>query len=667
MPRRKNDQQTSKEAVEVQLYERPVTRKRKINFSYLADDNEGDDNVQQKDCDKNFKVPKSKKLNTRQKVDSKPSTSKKENEIIKTDTVDEQQSKEVIPSSSQEDENALKEETINFWDLESYDVLPDIWRHLKLSDLLNLSLVSKTMNDLVSPEIIRCSKIVFKARGLSRRETLEIKSFTRLYNEIELESSSKKHAIDLIKDLMEFNMFKLQTVGITIDNFLHEKTFLKKLKKIGGFDKFAFTYGNTSKEKEPEEFHEYINQITTFDTRHVEKLNEFSKISKNLNIRELLLQYNYGSGELDIISLPKLRTLRIVSSSNVTPYIRSILAGGANQLTTLTLNDYSNGPVIQEILEANCGTLKTIEIRVSPFLDFNILPAQPKVLRVTISSSNQAAIIMSRLLKGQTNLEELYVQFPRIDGSFLDILLVNPRLTNLTINRCDVYERNLSPQHIPIFTRLRNFTYKGNAGFFDMFVKHLVNVSTFSVESYKKSENPKYNKNVELPNLKYLILKGPGRGLLPLFKNSIALPLLKELDIQYSKKVFIDVHTLGAFKSDVKVLKIRNWLYSYQVDKVLKDFRDLESLTLKTTDVNGILPIMENIFKMERKIPYINVTVYDWNRQFLSLKQAFVQICPDVTVTGDIRGTCISLEIFFEDPVVIHIEKSIRKYSVEEI
>lgn len=595
-----------------------------------------------------------------------PKKSYKSPKVRKNQFKEQTQSKpieEIITLLSNESDSC-----VHFFDLESHDIFPNIFRHFRLSDFLNFSLVSKKCFEIVAPEIERRSKITFKSRGFFRKEELEIQQFQRNYNEIELENDNKKQLLLKMEAINNFKIFNLKRLSLNIDSFENKWSFFKKLKETGKFESFSFTFRDSFSLQNYETCVPYISQITKFHCKNFNNLYEMYKLCNHLNIRELVLECSFREPKDVTVPLPHLRILRISTSDYSIKIIRAILKGSPNLLTKLVLRYFADETAIKEILELNANTLENIEICYVRTSFMNLLPAQPKVLKFCSDSSAslRCSTNFNCLLDGQRNLESLTLEFINLDGKVLDEIIKNNGLLELTLIHCDFDFKALQTKYIPIFSRLKKLVFQGSFAVFEMFAKYLKNVTTLLIDSVKKGKTAKFKSNIEFPKLEKVMFRGSGRGVLPVFRNSVSASNIKFIDIQYSNKLFIDLNSLGEFNNSVRILKVRNWLSVPEVTYILKNYVDLEELYFRTTDFHGSKGSIQKLYDLRKeKLKYVNITIYDWNRAFNEFKEALSTTCSGATVKGSCKGTCVVVEIFFDNPVIINIEKSFRKHSDE--
>lgn len=190
----------------------------------------------------------------------------------------------VEASTSIKDYNT--DSNLHILDLAPYDIFPEIFIHLELKDLLNCSLVSTKFHVLVSPQIVRCAKVVFKAKPMSVQEELEIKSFRRLYTVIEFKPAQENLIIANYLQLVKLNAFpKLKAIVLTVSDIKRELKFLEILQKIGGFETFFFNFVPRS---EALSVYSYLEAIST---ESFERTNFITAVVSTIS--PLLIQLNY--------------------------------------------------------------------------------------------------------------------------------------------------------------------------------------------------------------------------------------------------------------------------------------------------------------------------------------------------------------------------------------
>lgn len=531
---------------------------------------------------------------------------------------------------------------INFFDLER--VYPKIFQHFELADYLNISLVCKRINGIVSPEIVGRSKLMVKELSRFPQRLLKIKEFQRPYNAIDLGRISDK-TLQILKDISFKDQFKIRNVFVKTSDLTTFWDCLKKLKEVGGFVEF------------------YIHFELGFENEVQNNLPpkaELSEMVKQVKITELSISLT-GLQNFDPYYFPDLRVLRMLSYSSET--IRSLLASIKHMLTGLHIscnfteqNAQEMNRLLKEMLEKNAKTLRTVVITYTRFCTVpKILPVSPKIIGIHNLDTSFGNI--NNALKGQQNLEKLSLEGVKIDDDLLTTLLANENLWDLTIDDCEVVATKLNPKYGMIFLRLRKFTYKvqtrsSSPNLFDLIGEYLINVSILLIESKKSQFNllTSYKNKPRMPNLQRLTIKEPYLDYLPLF-SSLNCPSLKSLYLVYFNKVHFNL-ILEEMNKSLRSLIFWYCLDSNQAAQISHRFANLDTLTFKTTDKEASLSIIK-VMKREINIKNIKMILLDTSG-YLALNETLQKI--DAQVNGIIQEKCIGVSVFSGNPVSINIE-----------
>lgn len=565
-------------------------------------------------------------------------------------------------------------DVLTFFDLERYDIFPEIFKHLELRDFLNFSLVSQSINAIVSPEIVKRSKINFPSTPISEQKQLVIKSFHRGYDEIHFGIATNLEIIRMLKHIQNLGVKKIKNFTLGISE-CHDFHFLNSLKDLGGFEKLSLDYSHNKftesvSSRISEKFFEEI-------TKAKSSLRVFQDIpERECNIREMEVsvgsyqpqEFRSGLPKLEILRLPYDSKFRRDFLSNAKIITRSILAKCSNHLTTLDLsNFYSDATrdVVKEILVANARTLKTIELTYDGGKIFDILPAQPKRLNIIDhrffrTIREESMFKLNELIRGQLHLEMISVTNVEINQELLDILACNKNLWSLEISNCTFKAIEKMTHLDEVFSRLRHFSYNGQSKFFDFVAAYLNNVASLSVNCARRAR--RLIDPVALMNLNNLTIVSRGFGMLKLFEERVDLPALKFLDIYCSQKD-VNIRLLLKYKQELKSLKMRKCLTLYEIIQVL-EFPELESLAFKGKfqhfSEGSSVTVLKKIIecKHNTKLKYVNVLLIDTCLK--PLVEMLSVLSDEYRVQGKItrRKTSVCLEIFLDDPISIVISNN---------
>lgn len=586
------------------------------------------------------------------------------------------------PRKSRSDKDAVPVPSANdcdgvsFFDLERFDVYPEIFKHLELRDFLNFSLVSKGTNAIVTPEIICRSKIIIQKKTISEEKQLVLANFQRSYDEVQLERDTNYKTIKMLRYILSLGVFKNFNLQLEIDYFHQNLILLRRLNKIG-FEQFSFNYcggmnGNSLARLQLKPYSEKITKFESPDLTILQTVPD-SKIESNIREIKVFITYPKNVDFDQLIELPKLKVLKLpyyyyLSPEYIEPatrMIRSILKKSSNQIERLDLSNFCSIVtigVVKQILVGNARTLETIELHYDGRKIFNLLPAQPKRLTVTKGRFESSDITLpNEFLRGQLHLEVVSIYSIALNQELLDILVCNRNLWSLEINGC-ILGSPKNYKHVgEIFSRLRSLSYKGNLPFLKLVAKHLTNLDTLSLDcafpTGKLGQQP-----VEIPRLKVLTLKSRGQGTISLFEKGIELPSLECIDITSSSKEPFNINILIKYKHLLKSMKIRSWLNLSQITQLL-EFPVLERFVFKCKyqclSEECAVSALKKLIEFRHKLIYANIFICDWNLR--SLGKMLSELSDGFQVVGVIKNKCtVGLEIIFGDPILIYIKSHVQ-------